>query len=123
MPARASGTVTALTFRHTTDDPARFRSATNVGAYLGLAPRKRSGETDINGRVSRWDRLLRTISRGGQRPPSPDEEMVHAEILEMPCRGGSYRRHSAILTAQPAEKGAHQKLGVETIGLGAPVVT
>ncbi len=31
-------------------------------AYLGLTPRrKQSGETDINGRVSRWgDRLLRT---------------------------------------------------------------
>ncbi|WP_123150840.1 hypothetical protein [Mesorhizobium delmotii] len=33
------------------------------------------------------------------------------------------RRHTTILTAQPAEKGAHQKLGVETIGLGAPVLT
>ncbi|ESY79567.1 hypothetical protein X740_17095 [Mesorhizobium sp. LNHC221B00] len=54
--------VTALTFRHTIDDPSRFRSAANVGAYLGLTPRrKQSGETDINGRVSRWgDRLLRT---------------------------------------------------------------
>lgn len=32
-------------------------------------------------------------------------------------------RHTAMapLAAQPAEKGAHQKLGVETIGLGAPV--
>lgn len=56
------GVVTALTFRHTIDDPSRFRSASNVGAYLGLTPRrKKSGETDVNGRVSRWgDRLLRT---------------------------------------------------------------
>lgn len=56
------GVVTALTFRNTIDDPSRFRSAANVGAYLGLTPRrKQSGEMDINGHVSRWgDRLLRT---------------------------------------------------------------
>jgi transposase len=62
MTVPGIGVVTALTFRHTIDDPARFRSAANVGAYLGLTPRrKQSGEMDINGRVSRWgDRLLRT---------------------------------------------------------------
>ncbi|ANN60755.1 IS110 family transposase [Mesorhizobium loti] len=62
MTVPGIGVVTALTFRHTIDDPARFRSAANVGAYLGLTPRrKQSGETDVNGRVSRWgDRLLRT---------------------------------------------------------------
>ena len=62
MTVPGVGVVTALTFRHTIDDPARFRSAANVGAYLGLTPRrKQSGEMDINGRVSRWgDRLLRT---------------------------------------------------------------
>src|SRR6185436_491860 len=44
------------------DDPSRFRSATSVGAYLGLTPRrKQSGELDLTGRISRWgDRLLRT---------------------------------------------------------------
>ena len=44
------------------DDPSRFSSATKVGAYLGLTPRrKQSNETDITGRISRWgDRLLRT---------------------------------------------------------------
>ncbi len=33
-----------------------------VGAYLGLTPRRsQSGETDTNGKISRWgDRLLRT---------------------------------------------------------------
>jgi len=34
------GVVTALTFRHTIDDPSRFRSASTVGAYLGLTPRR-----------------------------------------------------------------------------------
>ncbi|MET4222674.1 transposase [Bradyrhizobium sp. LB14.3] len=56
------GVVTALTSRHTIDDPSRFRSASSVGAYLGLTPRpNQSGETDTNGKISRWgDRLLRT---------------------------------------------------------------
>jgi len=62
MTVPGVGVITALTFRHTIDDPSRFRSAANVGAYLGLTPkRKQSGETDVNGRVSRWgDRLLRS---------------------------------------------------------------
>jgi len=62
MTVPGIGVVTALTFRHTIDDPSRFKSAAMVGACLGLTPRrKQSGETDTNGRVSRWgDRLLRT---------------------------------------------------------------
>jgi transposase len=62
MTVPGIGVITALTFRHTIDDPSRFRSATSVGAYLGLTPRrKQSGETDVTGRISRWgDRLLRT---------------------------------------------------------------
>jgi transposase len=62
MSVPGVGVVTALAFRHTIDDPARFRSAQTVGAYLGLTPRrKQSGEQDYNGRISKWgDRLLRT---------------------------------------------------------------
>lgn len=62
MSVPGVGVVTALAFRHTIDDPTRFRSAQTVGAYLGLTPRrKQSGETDVNGRISKWgDRLLRT---------------------------------------------------------------
>jgi transposase len=62
MTVPGVGMVTALTFRHTIDDPSRFRSASTVGAYLGLTPRRnQSGETDTNGRISRWgDRLLRS---------------------------------------------------------------
>jgi transposase len=61
MTVPGVGVITALTFRHTIDDPSRFRSASTVGAYLGLTPRRnQSGETDLNGRISRWgDRLLR----------------------------------------------------------------
>lgn len=62
MTVPGVGVVTALTFRHTIDDPARFSSAQAVGAYVGLTPRrKQSGELDLTGRISRWgDRLLRT---------------------------------------------------------------
>ncbi len=62
MSVPGVGVVTAMTFRHTIDDPTRFRSAQTVGAYLGLTPRrKQSGEQDYNGRISKWgDRLLRT---------------------------------------------------------------
>src|SRR5260221_1707270 len=61
MTVPGVGVVTAVTFRHTIDDPTRFRSAQTVGAYLGLTPRrKQSGELDLNGRVSKWGgRLLR----------------------------------------------------------------
>ena len=62
MTVPGVGVITALTFRHTIDDPSRFRSASKVGAYLGLTPRRsQSGETDMNGKISRWgDRMLRT---------------------------------------------------------------
>jgi transposase len=45
MTVPGVGVVTALTFCHTIDDPSRFRSASTVGAYLGLTPRRnQSGE-------------------------------------------------------------------------------
>lgn len=61
MTVPGVGVVTALTFRHTIDEPSRFRSAASVGAYLGLTPRRnQSGETDTTGKISRWgDGLLR----------------------------------------------------------------
>jgi transposase len=40
MTVPGVGVITALTFRHTIDDPSRFRSASLVGAYLGLTPRR-----------------------------------------------------------------------------------
>ncbi|MGB7431920.1 MAG: IS110 family transposase [Ahrensia sp.] len=56
------GPVTALAFKATIDDPARFRRSNDVGAHLGLTPRQyQSGETDIRGRISRsGDAFTRT---------------------------------------------------------------
>jgi len=57
-----SGPLAALAFRVTIDDPARFGRSRAVSAHLGLTPmRYQSGQTDIQGRVSRYgDQLART---------------------------------------------------------------
>jgi transposase len=54
--------LTALAFRATVDQPERFRRSRDVGAHLGLTPRRyQSGETDTQGRISRCgDELART---------------------------------------------------------------
>lgn len=55
------GAVTALSFATAIDDPARFSRSRDVGAHLGLTPRKyASGEIDRNGAISKsGDRLAR----------------------------------------------------------------
>ncbi len=62
MSTPGVGPITALAFRATIDHPNRFRRSRDVGAHLGLTPaRYQSGETDIQGRVSRCgDELART---------------------------------------------------------------
>lgn len=57
------GSLTAVAFVTAVDDPARFRSAWDVGAYLGLTPKRyQSGEVDIGGRISKCgDRLTRKL--------------------------------------------------------------
>jgi transposase len=53
------GAITALTFLTAIDDPERFRRSSDVGAFLGLTPRRyQSGEVDLAG----W------ISKAGDRP-------------------------------------------------------
>lgn len=57
------GSLTAVAFVTAVDDPARFSSACDVGAYLGLTPKRyQSGEVDIGGRLSKCgDRLTRKL--------------------------------------------------------------
>lgn len=61
MTVPGVGPITALAFVSTIDDPKRFASANDVGAYLGLTPRRhQSGEVDRTGRISKHgDRLMR----------------------------------------------------------------
>lgn len=56
------GVITALAYRTTIDDPTRFKRSRNVGAYVGLTPRRfASGEFDYTGRISKCgDALLRS---------------------------------------------------------------
>jgi transposase len=62
MSVPGVGPLTALAYRATIDRPERFRRARAVGAHLGLTPaRYQSGETDIQGKISRCgDELART---------------------------------------------------------------
>ena len=54
MSVPGIGPVTALSFIATVDDPARFRRSNDVGAFLGLTPRRyQSGEIDRSGRISK----------------------------------------------------------------------
>jgi transposase len=54
MTVPAIGVVTSLAFLGTVDDPNRFARAGQVGAYVGLTPRRyQSGAMDYSGRISK----------------------------------------------------------------------
>ena len=57
------GQLTALAFVAAIDDPSRIRRSRDVGAYLGLVPRRyQSGEVDYIGGISKCgDRRVRTL--------------------------------------------------------------
>jgi transposase len=54
MSVPGVGAIVSLTFTSAIDDPTRFNSSKQVGAYFGLTPTKyQSGETDIDGRITK----------------------------------------------------------------------
>jgi transposase len=61
MSVPGVGPVTALTFKSSIEDPARFERSSSAGAYAGLTPRRsQSGERDTKGRISKaGDPMLR----------------------------------------------------------------
>lgn len=63
MTVPGVGSITAISFVCTIEDPNRFRRACDVGAFLGLTPvRYQSGEIDRGGRISKCgDRLTRKL--------------------------------------------------------------
>jgi transposase len=63
MTVPGVGPIVALSFIATIDDANRFAKATDVGAYLGLTPRRyQSGEIDYSGRISkRGDGTMRKL--------------------------------------------------------------
>src|SRR6516162_6677435 len=62
MTVPGVGPITALCFKATIDDPARFKRSRSVGAYIGLTSRRHaSGEMDWSGRISKCgDAMLRS---------------------------------------------------------------
>jgi len=62
MTVPGVGPITALCFKATIDDPARFKRSRSVGAYIGLTTRRHaSGEMDWSGRISKCgDAMLRS---------------------------------------------------------------
>lgn len=63
MTVPGVGPVTALAYVTTLDEPKRFAKSKDVGAYLGLTPRRyQSGEVDHSGRISKCgDRMTRSL--------------------------------------------------------------
>ncbi len=63
MTTPGIGTLTALAYMSAIDDPSRFRRSEDVGAYLGLTPRRyQSGEVDRSGGISKCgDRMTRSL--------------------------------------------------------------
>lgn len=61
MTVPGVGPLVSLAFMATIDDPRRFAQSADVGAYLGLTPkRQQSGEKDYQGKISRCgDAFLR----------------------------------------------------------------
>lgn len=62
MTAPGVGTLVAIAYVSVIDAPERFANSANVGAYVGLTPRRhQSGEDAYTGRISQCgDKLLRT---------------------------------------------------------------
>lgn len=85
MTVPGVGPLTALTFRATVDQPERFRRSRDVGAYLGLTPRRyQSGETDVQDHISRCgDELARTALY----------EAAHTLLTRCPVDGMRLKRH------------------------------
>lgn len=96
------GTLTALAFVLTVEDPARFAGSRAVGAYLGLVPgRDQSGDSDPQRRISkRGDRMLRRLLVGSAQyllgPFGEDSDLRrHGEKLA--ARGGKSAKKRAVV--------------------------
>ena len=64
------GTLIALTYKLTLEDPHRFRKSRDVGCYLGLQPgRRNSGQSEPQMHISKEeDPYLRTLLIQGAHP-------------------------------------------------------
>jgi len=94
------GTLTALAFVLTLEDPRRFRKSRDVGAYLGLVARRdQSGESDRQLRITKTgNRFLRRLLVGSAHhilgPFGPDCALRRFG-MEMAARGGKNAKKRA----------------------------
>jgi transposase len=100
------GTLTALTFVLTLEDPHRFEKSRSVGAYLGLVPATdRSGDSDPQKRISKeGDEMLRKLLVGSAHyvlgPFGSDSDLRrHGEKIA--SRGGkNAKKRAAVAVAR-----------------------
>jgi transposase len=97
---RGVGTLTALTFVLTLEDPYRFEESRQVGSYLGLVPSKeQSGERDPQKRISReGDEMLRRLLVGSAH-----------YILGPFGEDSDFRRHGLKIAASTAGKNGRKR--------------
>jgi transposase len=101
------GTLTALTFVLTTEDPVRFSDSRAVGAYLGFVPgRDQSGDSDPQQRISkRGDGMLRRLLVGSAHyllgPFGKDSDLRrHGEKLAARGGGKSAKKRAVVAVAR-----------------------
>ena len=96
------GSLTALGYLLTLESPARFRSGRDVGAYLGLVPRRReSGDRAPELRISKaGDKTLRRLLVGASHyilgPFGPDTDLRRWG-LGLAGRGGQTAKKRAVV--------------------------
>ncbi len=96
------GTITSLTFVLTIGDPERFRRQRDVGAYLGLVPKRdQSGNTDKQLRISKAGdaylrRLLVSAAQYVLGPFGPDCALKR-HGLKLAERGGPRAKKKAVV--------------------------
>jgi transposase len=96
------GNLTALAYMLTLEDPAHFQQSRDVGAFLGLVPRRdQSGETDKQLRITKaGDRVVRTLLVQcahhilGRNGPPCDLKTYGERIA---ARGGKIAKRKAVV--------------------------
>ena len=99
---RGIGPITALAFVLTIGDPGRFAKSRDVGAYLGLVPKRdQSGNTDKQLRISKaGDAYLRKLLISAAQyvlGPFGENCDLRRHGLELAQRGGSNAKKKAIV--------------------------
>jgi transposase len=96
------GSLTALTFVLTLEDPYRFEKSRSVGAYLGLVPATdRSGERDPQKRISKeGDQMLRRLLVGSAHyvlGPFGSDSDLRRHGQKIASRGGKNAKKRAVV--------------------------